>query len=427
MKKTTLALSILSTLIAATQVQAVSLKGNDISGMVAAKAVKTIKPAAPIKSIKPSAPIKKIIAPSTGDLVIADLPDGFIEKKAVHFSQKISPNSHIALQQQGYEAVSDEYWFEVTGEQLNSGVDLAITTPGALIRLSGKKVKGEFAPAAIAIDPEQIELSKGNNTLSQAIEQTVSQEALATANIFPNSSAIKLNKAIGKGDFKLKVKQKLAANQRYIVNVKEKGSEHKLNLALPKQSYIQGETVSFDAAISNSKGALANVTNHAYVKMPSGEKRTVNFTQVNGKYQVAVPNSLLATKRGELYELHIESKANDNGLTIRRNAKVAFAVAKPTARIQGELTMRSSGATVSLEVASEGRYEVSGLVYGTDSTGKQVPMMLSRSAYYLTPGEHNIELRFDNNIMKNSGLNAPYTLKNIRLMDQSRMALIQNL
>ena len=425
MKKTTLALTLLSTFAITTQAYSASNDSNSIT--LKNSAAKQLP--VPIKSIDPiqvKAPIK-IKAPINTDLAIVDLPDGFIEKKAVHFSQKISADSQIASQPQGYKAVSDEYWFEVTGEQLNNGVDLAISTPGALIRLSGKQVKGQFAPAAIAIDPDQIELSIGNRSLSQAIEQTVSQQALATANIFPNSSAIKLNKAIGKGDFKLKVKQRLAANQRYIINVKEKGSEHKLNLALPKQSYIQGETVSFDATMTSNKGAIGQVNNHAYVKMPSGEKRPVNFVQANGKYQIAIPNSLIASKRGELYELHLESKANDNGLTVRRNAKVAFAVAQPTARIQSDLIMQASAAKVTLTVASEGRYEISGLVYGTDISGKQVPMMLSRSAYYLTPGEHNIELRFDNNIMKNSGLKAPYTVKNIRLMDQSRMALIQTL
>jgi hypothetical protein len=421
MKKTTLALSILSTFVVTSQLHAASLKQNDITHLISVKPIKSVK------ITQPSAPIKKIITPSMDNLVIADVPQGFIEQKPVHFSQRISATNQISLQTPGYQAVSDEYWFEVTGEQLNNGIDLAVSTPGALIRLSGKHVKGQFSPAAITINPEQIEVLKGNNALTQAIEQTVSQEALATANIFPNSSAIKLNKAIGKGDFKLKVKQKLMANQRYIVNVKEKGSEHKLNLALPKQSYIQGEKLSFSSAIQNNSGTISNVTNNAYIKMPSGEKQAVNFTQSKGQYQLEVPTSLTEAKRGELYELHIESKGHDNGLTIRRNAKVAFAIAKPTARLEGELTIKSSGANTNLIVASEGRYEISGLLYGSDKTGKQIPMMLSRSAYYLTPGEHNIELRFDNTIMKTSGLSAPYSLKNIRLIDQSRLAVIQTL
>ncbi|WP_293746606.1 DUF4785 domain-containing protein [uncultured Paraglaciecola sp.] len=424
MKKITITLGILSTTFVASQVLATPSQSNNVDNF---ETIRMAKPSNQILAIKPATPLKTMIAVQTGDLSSIDLPDGFIETKAVHFSQKIPPSSQIALEPQGYQAESDEYWFEVTGKQLNKGVELAISSPGALIRLSGKHVKGQFAPAAKAIDPAQIEVSQGNKRLSKAIQQTVSQEALATANIFPNSSAIKLNKKIGTGDFKLKVKQNLIADQRYIVNVKEKGSQHKLNLALPKQSYMQGESVNFTAAISSKKGDVANVANHAFVKMPSGEKQAVSFTQVNDQYQVDVPTSFLTAKRGELYELQIESKANDNGLTIRRNAKVAFSLAQPTARMQGELAMYSTKAKVNLDVASEGRYEISGLVFGTDRRGKQVPMMLSQSAYYLKPGQHDIELHFDSKIMQNSGLTAPYALKNVRLKDQSRMTIIQTL
>jgi uncharacterized protein DUF4785/uncharacterized protein DUF4784 len=365
--------------------------------------------------------------PINADLVNLDLPDYDIEQQAVHFSQKVSPTSQLSFQAQGFNSVSDEYWLEATGQQLNSGIALAISNPGALIRLSGKRVNGKFSNTDLAIDPSNVELFKNKKSLPQAFKQTVSQQQFATANIFPNSSAMRLDKSIGKGDFTLRVKQKLNATQRYMVNVKEKNAEHKLHLSIAKQSYIAGESVNFNSFISNKSGKVALVKNKAFIKMPSGEKQAVNFTQKNGKSQVKIPTSLTATKRGELYELSIESQAFDQGTKIRRNAKVAFAVAQPTARIQGELSVNATAANVNLNVASEGRYEISALVYGTAKNGIKTAIMLSRSAYFLAPGEHNVQLKFDQKILKASGLQAPYSVEQLRLMDQSRMALLQQL
>jgi len=147
----------------------------------------------------------------------------------------------------------------------------------------------------------------------------------------------------------------------------------------------------------------------------------------NGKFQVQVPQSNLPVKRGALYELYVNSQANDKGIKIRRNAKVAFAIAQPTARIQSNFSVNNKAASINLNVASEGRYEVSGLVYGTSKNGTQLPIMISRSAYYLQPGEQVVQLKFDPKILAASGLQAPFTVKQLRLMDQSRMALLQQL
>ena len=77
-----------------------------------------------------------------------------------------------------------------------------------------------------------------------------------------------------------------------------------------------------------------------------------------------------------------------------------------------------------MEVASEGRYEVSALVSGTDSRGQLTRVMLSRSAYYLQPGNHQVAVRFDTAILADAGVKAPYKVEKLRLMDQSRMALL---
>ncbi|MBL4911137.1 MAG: DUF4785 family protein [Alteromonadaceae bacterium] len=380
------------------------------------------------------------VAPQQADLMSIAAPDYQVEHQAVHFSQKVSVNSKLSLKAKGYENVSDEYWLEVTGEQLNKGLNIAISSPGALIRLSGKQVNGEMSALDLAIDPKQVQLFKNKQALVKPFKQTVSQQQFATANIFPNSSAMQLDKSMGKGNFTLQVSQSLNAQQHYMINVKEKNSPYKLHLSIAKQSYLAGEKITLDSFINRavnrvtnksmvnkSTAKLAHVTNNAYIKTPNGEKFSVNLQKHNGKFQVQVPSSSLPAKRGALYELYVSSQANDHGLKIRRNAKVAFAIAQPTARMQGNYSVNNTAAKVKLNVASEGRYEVSGLVYGTSKNGVQLPIMLSRSAYYLQPGEQEVQLKFDQKILAASGLKAPFTVKQLRLMDQSRMALLQQL
>ncbi len=382
------------------------------------------------------------------NLVELNVPNITIEKEAVHFSQRIATDEPISFEAKGFTSISDEYWFEVTGKQLKTGVGLAITTPGALVRLSGKLAKDRYSTQTKGIDPNSVQLFKNSKKLSAPFSQKVSQQEFATANIFPNSSALKLNSELGKGEFTLKVNDYLDDNQRYVVNVKEKNAEHKLHLSLPKQSYMQGQTINFTSqvkATSTNKAEMTKGKQVAYIKMPSGEKKQLNFTTNGDQFQFTVPTNLAPAKRGQLFELHIETENEVDDLSVKRNAKVAFAVAQPTARIEAVAELNQDSFTVSedgalkqksfasnfvnidLQVASEGRYEVSAMIYGSTDEKLSLPFMLSRSAYYLTPGEHTVKLQLDTQIIENSGLKAPYIVKNIRLMDQSRMALLQQM
>jgi hypothetical protein len=391
------------------------------------------------------------------DLVELNVPDFAVEKEDVHFSQRISSNKLISFKAKGYTSVSDEYWFEATGKQLKVGVNLAISTPGALVRLSGKQAKDKYSINAKAINPNSVQLFKNRKKLSTPFSQKVSQQEFATANIFPNSSAMKLNSELGNGIFTLKVNDNLNDYQRYIVNVKEKNTKHKLHLSLAKQSYMQGQVIDFRSKLketSSNKAILTQGTLLAYIKSPSGERQSLRFTENDNQFQFSMPTNLAPTKRGQLFELHVETEDKIDGLKVKRNAKVAFALVQPTARIEevAKLNQTSfkidaiderdardardartqkpvvpSFVDINLLVASEGRYEVSAMVHGTSGKKLSVPFMLSRSAYYLTPGRHTVKLQLDTKIIESSGLKAPYIFKSIRLMDQSRMTLLQQM
>jgi len=367
------------------------------------------------------------------ELVVIDIPDHNVEKKTIHFSQALSLQTMLPIGSGGYTSVSDEYWFEVTGKELNQGIDFSTSHPGALIRLSSQKIKNKLLPTDLAIAPYDIEIFSGGSKhqnltkFSTPFQQSISQDKLATANIFPNSSAMKLSDEIGLGNFKLKVRKALMKNQRYIVNVKEKSSKYKLNLSTSSQSYSAGELVSFEASMMHDSRALNNGSHTAFIKMPSGERKSVDLIKYNNTYQVKVPEDFQRGRTGELYELHLESKALDNKIMVQRNGKFAFAIAQPTAQITGKLVVQEDAALIDLNIASEGRYEISGIIYGSNKKGELTQIMLSRSAYYLLPGKQKVELRFDNEILRKSGVKSSYSIKGVKVIDQSRMVLLQQL
>jgi len=242
-----------------------------------------------------SSPIKQLSIPAVQqtELVSIAAPDYKIEQQAVHFSQKVSPKSQLSLQAHAYESISDEYWLEVTGEQLNKGLNLDISNPGALIRLSAKQIKNGSSVLGLAIDPSKVQLLKNNQVLQAPFKQTISQQQLATANVFPNSSAMQLDKSMGKGTFTLQVNQPLNVKQHYMVNVKEKNSPYKLHLSIAKQSYLAGEKITFNSFVNNTAdknlAKLITNVNNAYIQTPSGEKFNVNLQKNNGKFQIQVP------------------------------------------------------------------------------------------------------------------------------------------
>jgi hypothetical protein len=301
---------------------------------------------------------------------------------------------------------------------------LSVNQPESLIRLSAKQSIGQSLPDNHAIDPQFLELRKDKRFIEKAFSQRVSQEQMATASILANSSAVKMSAAAGTGQFQLRVSQQLAPTQKYIINVKEKGSAYRQSLVTNQQAYLAGGQASFKATMANQDSALSNTSHRTFIKAPNGEMNEVNYVVNGEQFQVDLPANVHNEMRGQLFELHVESTANDNGKRVLRHGKLAFAVAAPTARMTIEGASLQS-ASINLDVASEGRYALSGVVYGQDSSGAMQPLMQSSSAYYLLPGQQTVALEFDQTVLNASSLSAPYSLGNTKLVDQSRISVVQ--
>ena len=78
-----------------------------------------------------------------------------------------------------------------------------------------------------------------------------------------------------------------------------------------------------------------------------------------------------------------------------------------------------------MDAASEGRYEVRGLLYGLDREGRLRPAATGHAAAWLPAGKGALTLRFDAATLKSSGLTGPWELRGLELRDQGRLGLLE--
>jgi len=111
-----------------------------------------------------------------------------------------------------------------------------------------------------------------------------------------------------------------------------------------------------------------------------------------------------------------------------RTARTAFACSLPTAVLGGDAAVRSGEAGVEIalavDVTTAGRYDASGVLYGTDAKGQLRPLALAHAANWLDPGRAALTLTFDAARLEAARLAAPFELRDLRLADQGRMGVL---
>jgi hypothetical protein len=343
--------------------------------------------------------------------------------QAMSFSFALQPQALLTINTEAVTSQSDEYWFTVTGEQLNAGVDVHTTVAGALIKISrqGKNSK--------VLDSTSLKLHSANKPHLNLAANVIKEDDLKATGVFANASAIKMDKAVKPGSFKLSYSGALAADNQFVVHVKEKHSTNKLTLSTQKQHYLQGEALSFDALMTSKNDTLAMQVVDAFILSPSGKKMMVPTKQLaNGSTQVLAAqfakNDAIEAPINGLHELHVNGMASINGQQVHRTAKIAFALAPQTASLQQNSAGKVNGQQTqfALNVVEAGRFEVRGILYGHDVNGQLKPIMETHSARNLSAGKQSISMAFDQKILAKSGLAAPYEVKHVRLYDQTRMS-----
>lgn len=346
------------------------------------------------------------------------------ERAPVHFSWALPADAGPIMAPTPYTAVSREYWKDVDGAALARGVTIHTTAPGALVLIS------PASDASRAVVPGALRVRQGGRAMA-AQDATVglaSQAALEAATgtgFAPGALGFRLRPALGAGAFDLQLAD---ARGRYVVHVREPDSAVALRVENPAPAYRTGDRVSLQASLDNEAGRARLGGIGGMVVAPDGRDFPLRAVRTRGGIELDAVLPRDASSVPGLWEAHVMATGDADGGRVLRDAKVAFEVTAPTARLGGKYEARSdAGGQLSfelpVEVGSPGRYEVRAVLYGTDASGELAPVAVGHAADWLGRGAGALTLVFPPDLVRNAS--APYELRQLVLNDQGRMGRLE--
>ena len=354
-------------------------------------------------------------------LVAAPLPADESEHAPLAFAWALDPAQ--PLQAPGPQAaISRSYWQQVDAAELQRGLELPLSAPDAVIQLSP-------APGARALPATSLQVRDpaGRSSVARSVDARQLQDAGMP--VGDGSSMLRTGTASAAGVYRL---QSAQAQGRYVVQVLEPNSPLRLEVQASQTQVLAGGNVQLQARLLEDGASAATLRTRrdslggeALLVAPDGRswpQRLLRTTDGSLRAQVRIPAE--ASNTQGLWELQVFAQADG----VLRDGKVAFAVARPTARFIGQAMPDPSSRQVSLplQVAAAGRYEARGTLYATAANGQLQPVAQAHAAAWFDgPGRGALVLPFDQAALP-AGFGAPYELRDLQLQDQSRMAPIQS-
>lgn len=328
---------------------------------------------------------------------------------------------------QPYQAESRAFWTTVSGADFDGGITLPVSKSGALVRISPKGKAPMFQVEDLVL------VSAAGQTYGNGygIRYLVTPDQRHTAqksHPFPENTAVfQMQDDLGVGEILMFAdNMDYNAASSYHVEVLERDSDVVLHAQTGRGAYLVGQTLTINANVVDSQGALALESMTGTLISPSGARFPLSF--LNGQAQAPL-GSMDNAPVGALWEVEVTAFARNNKKAmVRRDVRTAFALGESTARFGGSADINRSREAFSAKLAVEagvaGRFEVRGLLYGTAANGELQPIAVGHSADWLSAGEGSINLQFDTSLVKDSGLSAPYVVRDLQLIHQNRMSLI---
>ncbi len=360
----------------------------------------------------------RLRAPAPGKLTVDRL-----DHAAVSAGWALDPTQSLDARPQPFVRESREFWVDASETDLHNGVKLALSAPGAVIRISP-----HAGNSNATIEARDIVLRSGSRSYSaaEATRGIVDEAALSAAGMdAPQGSvAMRLADTIGVGTVELSVP---TAHGSYLVHVFEPASAVVLKLSTDRDSVNAGAPIQVRASLDGGIDRISGL-----ISAPDGASQNLDFVrQRDGSYIASVMPDIAHAGDQGLWEAHTFAIASGKN-TIQRDAKTAFAVGVPVARFDGSAERdanksREGGIAVNVGVESvvPSRYQVSAVLYGTASDGSLKPAAIAQSANWLASGHSSIALRYDADSLAKSGLGAPYEVRDLRLVNQADMSLLE--
>ncbi len=386
-----------------------------------------------------------LLSPSPGDLVpsvlVAPTSDALapgVSREPVDFSWALDPEQALASRPSRITSTSKGYWLDVSAADLRRGVTLDTVSPGAVVRINPAPASGPGVGATKvdpgALDPENLIVRKGGQSLrgTEAMELLVTAQQMAAADLpfVPGTSAFRLRQTLGAGAFLVQAPALGTDAGRFVVHVQEPASALVLSLRASRPHYLHAQGLRVNLKLNDGGEALAASAIRAFVLSPAGRSFPLSFRRAaTGDYRATLILDAQEPVAEGLWELQAAVEGRRGDLIVRRAGRTAFQASLPTARLEGTAeVLRPDGALtvkMGVETATAGRYEVRGVLYGTDASGTLKPFAIGHSAAWLPTGRGDLTLSFGKELLAGSGLAAPFEIRDLRLMDQGRMGLLQ--
>lgn len=353
---------------------------------------------------------QRLLQPAPGRLDTSAL-----DRAPVSLSWALDPAIALDANPQVHVSASREYWIDASESELQNGIRLPLSAPGAIVRLSPH---GGRAVAALAA--ADVRISIAGKPVADAIRNAAGEDELRAAGMdAPGGSlALRLTDSVA-GEARLSVP---TARGAWLVHVFEPASSVVMHLAADRDGIAGGDRLAFRATIEGS--TLERVD--GLVSAPNGATQPAAFVrQRDGSYLAEVTPDVDQAGGPGLWEIHAFASTGKTALP--RDAKTAFAVSLPVARLDGRAERiaqkgNSGGIVLSIgvEAAVASRFGLSGVLYGTGSDGRLHPVAVAQSAAWLEPGQRSLQLRYDAAALS---LAAPWELRDLRLVNQADLGL----
>lgn len=372
----------------------------------------------------------RLSAPAAGDQVPTRLsanPDtratATLDRTPVAVSWALDPAANLAERPEAFVQQSREYWLDADEAQLRRGIGLPTTAEAALIRISphgGNRSR---------LSVDDLVIRNGGVELNgrAATQSLVDETALRAAGMdVPEGTVIaRLAPAAGKGRLELAVP---AASGSYLIHVFEPTSTAVLSLTAARDTVLAGQPLRISAALQGAKALTAS----GLLTAPDGYSQPFALQlQADGSWQAdVVPDAAHALGPG-LWEVHAFTSGGTSRAPVQRDARTAFALSRPSARLDGTVASTADAGrgglslAVGIEAASASRYQLAGVLYGTAADGTRRPAAYAQSAGWLDAGNGRLTLSFDRSTLEAAKLTAPYELRDLRLSDQADLRLIE--
>jgi hypothetical protein len=348
---------------------------------------------------------------------------------AVTHARELSFDRELSLRPSARPDRSRRWWAKVKGSDLVGGIALPTTAGGATVSLRPL----DEARAATGIDPNALVLVDPDGIAHDgdaAMEHVLGWDELRAGEspFAPGTSAFRIDGELGHGEWQLRVDAPLGDSD-VLVHVVEPDSALELTARTDAPAYLHGHTVVIDVDARRGEAFVEIAEASARARSPSGETQEIHLVaSTKGSMQGTLELAEVVVASGAAWVVEVDARIEHDGMLARRNARVAFAYGVPSAALDGrfELVDTARGdptLALGLEVATAGRYAVAAVVWGTDAHGRAWPVGAVEAATWLEPDADGIELPLAR-LLDTPGLSAPYELRDLRLVDQSRLAIL---